>query len=79
MIWDYTYPDDDDDRISCLEAAGRVDALCEYADRCLLGQVVQDGDPPDGVVVEVRLSYALEHQWYQLPMAIRTIRAVVSQ
>lgn len=36
-------------------AINRTNELLEYADRCLLGQVVEDGDPPDGVVVVVLL------------------------
>lgn len=55
----YRRPYDGDDRIACLEAAGRVDALLEFADRCLLGQMVEDGDPPDGMVVVVRLGVAV--------------------
>ena len=34
-------------------AINRTRELLEYADRCLLAQMVEDGDPPDGVVVEV--------------------------
>lgn len=55
MNRDGIYPDDDDNRIACLEAEGRIDRLLEYADEALMGKMEQDGDPPDGIVVEVVL------------------------
>ena len=36
------------------ERAVRLDALLEAADAALLGQMAEYGDPPDGIVVEVR-------------------------
>lgn len=49
MNRDGIYPDDDDNRIACLEAAGRVDELLEFADVVLMGQMVTGDDPADGV------------------------------
>jgi hypothetical protein len=43
--------EEDCDRLQGYAEVNRTRELLELADRCLLGQMVQDGDPPDGVNV----------------------------
>lgn len=52
MNRDGIYPDDDDNAAAD-RAAQREAELLEYADVVLMGKQEQDGDPPDGIVVEV--------------------------
>lgn len=49
---DGIYPDDSDNRIANLAERCEAEQL-EFADVVLMGAMVEDGDPTDGVVVEV--------------------------